>query len=527
MTVDKAWSHEIPAGDWDYVVIGSGMGGMTAAGILAKLGKRVLVLERHLIPGGFTQTFKRPGYRWDVGVHIIGEMTDRSYPGRLLKDLSGGLLEWESVGQIYDEFNFPDGFTIQFPDSRQAFRETLLESFPDEAQAIDEYLELVRRGARATAKYFQMKAVPVLLGAQRKKATSAASWFLAQTLSQVLDSLTDNERLKAVLSAQWGYYGATPDDASFAMHALMVTHFMYGAHYPVGGAGRIAETMLAQVAEVGGWTAVRRSVEEILVEGGRVVGVRLSDGTEVKTKRVISTAGGVQTAAMLKDGLPGTAEASYRTAGVAHVSLYLGFKGDIESAGANRWCQWYYDQWDMEVSGWDVDPDQPIGSVPVLFCSFPSLKDPAHEPGEELRHTGEAITFVPWESFERWEGSRWKKRSGDYESFKAALTERLLADYLEHYPELEPMIDYVELSTPLTTAHFTDAFKGSIYGLGTEPDRFIDETLGPKTALKGLYLGGQDAAAPGVVGALSGGALAALAAEPVKALRYIAPIMKG
>jgi len=169
MTVKKAWSHEIPAGDWDYVVIGSGMGGMAAAGILAKLGKRVLVLERHLIPGGFTQTFKRPGYRWDVGVHIIGEMTDRSYPGRLLKELSGGLLRWESVGQIYDEFNFPDGFTIQFPDSRQAFRKTLFESFPDEGEAIDGCLELVRRGARATAKYFQMKAVPVLLGAQRRR----------------------------------------------------------------------------------------------------------------------------------------------------------------------------------------------------------------------------------------------------------------------------------------------------------------------------------------------------------------------
>jgi len=311
------------------------------------------------------------------------------------------------------------------------------------------------------------------------------------------------------------------------MHALMVSHFIYGAHYPVGGAGRIAETMLSEVAAKGGWTAVRRSVEEILVQAGRGAGVRLSDGTEVKTKRVISTAGGVQTAAMLRDGLPGTVETSYRTAGVAHVSLYLGFKGDIEAAGANRWCQWFYDQWDMEVSRWDVHPDQPVGRVPVLFCSFPSLKDPAHEPGEELRHTGEAITFVPWESFEKWEGSRWKKRPDDYERFKAALTEKLLADYLEHYPELEPMIDYVELSTPLTTSHFTDAFEGSIYGLGTEPGRFVDDTLGPKTALKGLYLGGQDASAPGVVGALSGGVLAALAAEPVKALRFIAPIMKG
>ena len=94
----KYWSREIPDGNWDYIVIGSGMGGMTSAALLAKLGHRVLVIEQHIIPGGFTQTFKRPGYHWDVGVHIVGEMSDRSYAGRLLSDLTDGRLEWASVG---------------------------------------------------------------------------------------------------------------------------------------------------------------------------------------------------------------------------------------------------------------------------------------------------------------------------------------------------------------------------------------------------------------------------------------------
>ena len=126
-TETRPWSHDIPDGPWDYIVIGSGMGGMSTAALLAKLGKRVLVLESHNIPGGFTQTFKRPGYRWDVGVHIVGEMSERSYPGRLLRELTDGRLSWESVGPIYDEFNFPDGFTIQFPNSPDAFRATLAE----------------------------------------------------------------------------------------------------------------------------------------------------------------------------------------------------------------------------------------------------------------------------------------------------------------------------------------------------------------------------------------------------------------
>ena len=98
----RPWSHDIPDGPWDYIVIGSGIGGMTAAALLAKLGRRVLVLEQHNIPGGFTQTFKRPGYRWDVGVHIVGEMSMRSAAGRLLHELTDGRLAWEPVGEVYD-----------------------------------------------------------------------------------------------------------------------------------------------------------------------------------------------------------------------------------------------------------------------------------------------------------------------------------------------------------------------------------------------------------------------------------------
>ena len=371
---DKPWSHDIPDGPWDYIVIGTGMGGMTAAGVLSKVGKRVLVIERHNIPGGFTQTFKRPGYKWDVGVHIIGEMTERSYPGRLLKDLTDGELEWEPVGEIYHEFNFPDGFTIQFPDSSEAFRETLKDYFPQESSGIDHYMELVKRAARASAKYFQMRAMPsTLTPGGLKKAKAGALPHLTATTSEVLESIIDDPRLRAVLAAQWGYYGATPKRSSFAMHALMVRHFMYGAYFPVGGAGSIARTMLATVAGAGGWTAVRHSVDEIIVRNGKVQGVRLGNGTQVAARRVISAAGAVPTAGMLGEDLPGS-PSPYREAGPAHVSLYLGFKGDIERAGAHRYCRWYYDSWDMEVPGWDVHPDRVPGHAPVLFTVSPRSK---------------------------------------------------------------------------------------------------------------------------------------------------------
>lgn len=518
----KPWSHDIPEGSWDYVVVGSGIGGMTAAAMLSRLGRKVLIVEQHNIPGGFTQTFRRPGYRWDVGVHIVGEMSESRYPGRLLRELTKGRLEWESVGEIYDEFNFPDGFTIQLGSSREAFRQTLVDYFPDERQAIDDYLALVRNAARATAKHLQARAMPPLLGVGSRRSVEAAEPHLKATTAEVLASLTDDVRLRAVLAAQWGYYGATPSRSSFAMHALMVQHFLNGAYYPVGGAASIARTMLATVAEAGGWTAVRRSVEEILIRRGRVVGVRLADGLEIPARRVISTAGAVATRRMLGD----TDGQAFGEAGPAHVSLYLGFEGDIAANGAQRYCQWYYSSWDMEVDGWDVAPDRPIGHCPVLFCSHPSIKDPAHDPGPDMRHTGEAITFVPWSAFERWTGTKWQRRGEDYDAFKQALTDALLEQYLEHYPALQPMVAHAEMSTPLSTAHFAASHRGSIYGLATTPERFADPSLSPRASVKGLYLGGADASTPGVAGGLSGGVMAALAAEPVRGIRFLQPIMR-
>jgi len=160
-----------------------------------------------------------------------------------------------------------------------------------------------------------------------------------------------------------------------------------------------------------------------------------------------------------------------------------------------------------------------------MYCSFPSLKDPLHDPGPDQLHTGEVVTFVPWSAFQKWKDTRWHKRGEDYTDYKEKLTKVMLDQYLAHMPELRPMVDYVELSTPLSTDHFVRPMNGSIYGIEPTPERFANDNLRPHTPIKGLYLAGSEVASVGVIGAMMGGILAVAAAEPRKGMGYFKKFM--
>ena len=524
---ERFWSPKIPDDHWDYIVIGTGMGGMTTAALLAKLGKRVLMLEQHYVPGGFTHAFKRKAWEWDVGVHAVGEVTEHSFTGRLLSQLTDSRLEWASLGKVYDEFHYPDDFRIDFPDNPEDFRSNLLAAFPKEGEAIDRYLKYVREVSGAMKGYYLARTAPG--GVAGKVAQSIlgrkAKSILTRRTKDVIDQLTDDPKLRAVMAAQWGYYGAPPSRSSFAIQALVVKHFLWGGYYPVGGSKRIAVELLRTVAQAGGWTAIRSAVDEIVVERDRAVGVRLDDGRFISADRVISAAG---VGATVRNLLPETHRQSdwskkleALAPGPAHVCLYIGFEGDIRQAGASAANKWFYNTWDAESEAWRVGADGPLPDADCLYCSFPSLKDPEHDPGERLLHTGEVVTFVPWEDFKPWLDSRWQRRPEAYAAFKNKIETKLLEQFLERMPKLRPLVKHVELSTPLSTDHFCRPVHGSIYGLEPTPERFENPDLRPRAKIENLYFSGSEVATVGVIGAMMGGVLAATAAEPIGAANYL------
>jgi all-trans-retinol 13,14-reductase len=173
----------------------------------------------------------------------------------------------------------------------------------------------------------------------------------------------------------------------------------------------------------------------------------------------------------------------------------------------NLWIYPHHDH-DRNVKRFLDDPSAPL---PLAYISFPSAKDPDFERRCPGRATIEVITMVPYEWFREWQDKPWKKRGEGYVELKEKLTERLLEPLYEHCPKVKGKIDHAELSTPLSTRHFTGYPEGEIYGLAATPERFAERRLKPRTPGPGLYLTGSDVSTAGVAGALYGGLFAASA----------------
>jgi all-trans-retinol 13,14-reductase len=517
-------------GPYDALVIGSGIGGLTTAALLAELGQRVAVLEQHYTAGGATHSYERAGYEWDVGVHYLGDMGAKTTVRRMMDFLTQGKLDWAPMDAHYDRFFIGDN-VYDAVAGREAFRDNLVGYFPREARAIDRYLELLSEVSRGMRTFTLDRTLPPWAAAV------AGPWLRSRlpasfdrTTWEVLSELTDDPELIAVLTGQWGDMGLPPKRSSFVIQALIARHYLHGGFYPVGGAWRIADTIIPRIQSAGGEVFTYARVSEILLRPGRVRsvrGVRMADGHEIDCNCVISDAGAINTFARLLperarrehgyDALLPTVKPS-----IGHLGVYIGLKATAGELGLPKTNYWIYpnNDYDGTLAKFEGDP---TGPFPVVYLSFPSAKDPDFERRHPGKATIEIVAPAPYEIFAPWAGKTWGKRGDDYEALKQAYGERLLEHLYDKLPQIRGRVDYWEVSTPLSMQWFCGWERGELYGLDHDPQRMRQRWLRPKTRVPGLWLTGQDIMSCGVSGAMMGGLASATA---VAGARRMMPVMK-
>jgi all-trans-retinol 13,14-reductase len=511
---EKLYTHFDPQYNFseaDYIIIGSGIGGLTTAIFLAKAGKKVVVLERHYVPGGFSHTFKRKdGFVWDVGVHYVGNMNKNSPLRTLSNYLSDNKLKWENIGSVYDKVIFGEDEYF-FISGKDNLKDQLYSYFPKDKDTIDNYFKLVKKVSRKSNLFFIQKVFPFFLkhtlGRIFRKSFREYS---SKTTYQVLSKLTDNEKLINVLCAQCGDYGLPPKESSFAAHALVVNHFIEGAYYPVGGADKIYKNMIRVLNKNGGRVFVRAEVNDIIVEKNKVQGITVND-IFIACKNVISNAGVNNTFKyLLNKNLNNTWADQIKKIkpSHAHLCLYLGLdRSDIDLKLPKN-NVWYYERYIIDEI-LDTAMYNENEKLQFAYISFPSAKDPSWKVHHKNISTIQAIGVANINWFKEFEDKPWMKRGKDYESIKDRFKQKMLTKIYELFPQIKGHVIYTEVSTPLSTSHFTNYRSGEIYGLEHSPERFELDCLQPKTAIKGLYLTGTDIALVGIGGAIASGILCA------------------
>ncbi len=479
------------ADEFDVIVIGSGLGGLSCAAAFSRQGFRPLVIEQHDKPGGYATAFSRPGgFTFDVSLHstTVGERNGRF-------DLISGFPEITDV----EFLPHPTLFRSFFPDydirvkqqDPQAFIETLAELFPGESQGITSLFEDMKmlgediRRISAARGEVDMSTFAVDFPALAR--------FYPMTWGDMMGSRVSNPKLKAILSSQWGYYGLPPSKLSCYYYALPFMGYLTGGgFYPRGRSQDISNAFARFIKEHGGTILLNTKADEILLENDAAVGVSTVDGRTYKSRAVVSNANPFTTFQKMIHDQPllskYIARWSEYSVSLSSFQVFLGLKEDLVGklglTDSEIFIESSYDpeagylhalNGEVEDGGYGV----------TLYDAINPDYSPA---GKNTINIMTLQGFAPWEKYQK---DYFAGEKTEYRKEKERMARVLIGRAEEKLlPGLSSAIEVMEIGTPLTNIRYTGHPRGAAYGWDQTVNNSGGTRVGHSTPIKNLYIAG-------------------------------------
>ena len=470
---------------YDIIIIGSGLGGLKTAYILAKEGYNICVLEQGSQFGGAIQNFSREGVIFDTGAHYVGALDDGQLLHRYFDyfDLNSRINVKRLDQNGFDKISFgDDAKEYVHAMGFENFAERIINDFPNEKKAIKRYTQEVQ----------QMGTDFPLFNLRGNSGVESVGKYTKASLSEYINSLTNDKRLQNVLLGSNLLYTGEEHKTPLYVHGLITNSYIQSSYRFVGGSGQLADFLIDSIRSFGGTVLKQKKVVHLKMDGAKISHAETDQGEAFFADHFISNVHPKPTFEMLPEHV--TKKVYFRRVSsientISVFSLYIVFKKKcFKYLNYNVYHHRTNDVWtelNYKTTDWPKS---------ILFLTQPP------EDGGEYADGATVMSFMSFSEFEKWKGTQIEHRPDDYNDLKKQKEEQLLDFVEERFPGIRKCIKSVYSSTPLTYKDYTATEQGAIYGVTRDFNLQSRNMIMTNTKVPNLFLTGQNVNMHGVLG---------------------------
>jgi phytoene dehydrogenase-like protein len=487
---------------YDIIVIGSGLGGLSAAAELALSGKKILVLEQHFRVGGSATSFKRKDHIFEAGLHMTAMVSSKNGNNGFYTKL--GLLEklnFVPAPEFYHVIG--KGYAYTFKNSVEENIQDLSIMFPNDAKAIKGFFETIFKIHDQTMKINERKPFGFflsLIASPLLYPKVLNSMF--STIGKYLDTHFKNENLKAILLGNIGYYGDDPNEISLLFYAIAQTgYFRYGGAYIQGGSHQLPDSMADIITNNGGKIMTMQEVTNIIMKDGKAIGVKYkskrkdaSESQAFADTIIANTAvPNVRNTLLAKEDSKVLEKFDTFSIGPSIMTLYVALKKPLKELGNKYYSIALYNSEKFELKQFAQLNHGDYKDRPAILCDYSQLDSKLSPEGKGYFVLSLMDYLKDWENLSE----------SDYKFKKKQVMDTLIDRICELFPKMRDQIEHVELATARTMKHYLMTPNGTAYGYNNTPKQSLIFRPRAKSGIPNLYF----ASAWALPGAGFGGAL--------------------